>query len=72
MQVEVVKCQTLAEPKTYDELEAENTWLKGALRESRRGKEKIERDMRKWIFLSSLLGTLIVLLLSGVITVPGV
>ena len=71
MQVEVVKCQTLAEPKT-DELEAENTWLKGALRESRRGKEQIERDMRKWIFLSSLLGTLIVLLLSGVIRIPGV
>ena len=36
MQVEVVKCQTLMEPKTYDELEAENTWLKGALREPRR------------------------------------
>ena len=72
MQVEVVKCQTLMEPKTYDELEAENTWLKGVLRESRRGKEQIERDMRKWIFLSSLLGTLIVLLLSGVIRIPGV
>ena len=72
MQVEVVKCQTLMEPKTYDELEAEHTWLKGALRESRRGKEQIERDMKKWIFLSSLLGTLTVLLLSGVITVPGV
>lgn len=56
--------------KTYSELEAENTWLKGALRESRRGKEQIERDMKIWIFLSSLLGTLIVLLLSGVIRIP--
>ncbi len=67
----MLELQPYKADKTYDELEAENTWLKGALRESRRGKEQIERDMRKWIFLSSLLGTLIVLLLSGVITVPG-
>ena len=68
----MLELQPYKADKTDDELEAENTWLKGALRESRRGKEQIERDMRKWIFLSSLLGTLIVLLLSGVITVPGV
>lgn len=68
----MLELQPYKADKTYDELESENTWLKGALRESRRGKEQIERDMRKWIFLSSLLRTLIVLLLSGVITVPGV
>lgn len=53
----------------YDELQEENTWLRGSLREARRGRESAERMALMFVVLFTVSGTLLALICGGVIVV---
>ena len=53
----------------YDELQEENTWLRGSLREARRGQDSAERIALMCMVLFSIAGTLLALTWSGMIVV---
>ncbi|WP_368270913.1 hypothetical protein [Enterocloster lavalensis] len=53
----------------YDELQEENTWLRGSLREARRGQESAERMALMFVVLFTVSGTLLALICGGVIVV---
>ena len=53
----------------YDELREENTWLRGSLREARRGQERAERMALAFVVLFSASGTLLALICGGIIVV---
>ena len=55
--------------KSYSELEAENTWLKGCLRESRREKSQIARWAHTVVALFATSTLLLALTWAGVIAV---
>lgn len=55
--------------KEYSELQAENTWLKGCLRESRREKGQMARWMHTIIALFATSTILLALTWAGVIVV---
>ena len=54
---------------TYTELQEENTWLRGSLREARRGQERAERMALAFVLLFSASGTLLALICGGIIVV---
>ncbi|MCB6343722.1 MULTISPECIES: hypothetical protein [Enterocloster] len=54
---------------TYTELQEENTWLRGSLREARRGQERAERMALAFVVLFSASGTLLALICGGIIVV---
>jgi len=51
----------------YDELQEENTWLRGSLREARRGRESAERMALMCTVLFAVSGTLLALTWGGII-----
>lgn len=51
----------------YDELQEENTWLRGSLREARRGRESAERLAQVCVVLFAVSGTLLALTWGGII-----
>lgn len=53
----------------YAELQEENTWLRGSLREARRGQDSAERIALMCMVLFSIAGTLLALTWSGMIVV---
>lgn len=53
----------------YDELQEENTWLRGSLREARRGQEGAERLALVCLILFAVSGTLLALTWGGIIVV---
>lgn len=53
----------------YAELQEENTWLRGSLREARRGQESAERMALMCMVLFAASGTLLALTWSGMIVV---
>ena len=53
----------------YDELQEENTWLRGSLRVARRGQESAERMALMFVVLFTVSGTLLALICGGVIVV---
>ena len=53
----------------YTELQDENTWLRGSLREARRGQESAERMALVCMVLFSISGTLLALTWGGIIGV---
>lgn len=53
----------------YDELQEENTWLRGSLWEARRGQESAERMTLMCMVLFSIAGTLLALTWGGIIVV---
>lgn len=53
----------------YDELQEENTWLRGSLREARRGQESAERMALMCMVLFAVSGTLLALTWGGIIVV---
>ena len=53
----------------YTELQEENTWLRGSLREARRGQDSAERIALMCMVLFSIAGTLLALTGSGMIVV---
>lgn len=53
----------------YTELQDENTWLRGSLREARRGQESAERMALVCMVLFSIAGTLLALTWGGIIGV---
>ncbi|RHR49651.1 hypothetical protein DWX10_20920 [Clostridium sp. AF18-27] len=53
----------------YTELQEENTWLRGSLREARRGQDSAERIALMCMVLFSIAGTLLALTWSGMIVV---
>ena len=53
----------------YDELQEENAWLRGSLREARRGQESAERMALMCMVLFAVSGTLLVLTWGGIIVV---
>ena len=50
----------------YTELQEENTWLRGSLREARRGQESAERMALMGMVLFSITGTLLALTWGGI------
>ena len=52
---------------TYTELQEENTWLRGSLREARRGQVSAERMALMCMVLFSIAGTLLALTWGGII-----
>lgn len=54
---------------TYTELQEENTWLRGSLREARRDRESAERMALMCVVLFAVSGTLLVLICGGIIVV---
>ena len=55
---------------TYTELQEENTWLRGSLREARRGQERAERMALAFVVLFSASGTLLALICGGKLSQP--
>lgn len=53
----------------YTELQEENTWLRGSLREARRGQESAERIALMCMVLFAVSGTLLALTWGGIIVV---
>lgn len=53
----------------YTELQEENTWLRGSLREARRGQESAERLALMCMVLFAVSGTLLALTWGGIIVV---
>ena len=53
----------------YTELQEEKTWLRGSLREARRGQESAERMALMCMVLFSITGTLLALTWGGIIGV---
>lgn len=53
----------------YAELQEENTWLRGSLREARRGQESAERLALMCMVLFAVSGTLLALTWGGIIVV---
>lgn len=53
----------------YAELQEENTWLRGSLREARRGQESAERMALMCMVLFAVSGTLLALTWGGIIVV---
>nr|DAN57356.1 MAG TPA: hypothetical protein [Caudoviricetes sp.] len=53
----------------YTELQEENTWLRGSLREARRSQESAERMALMCMVLFSITGTLLALTWGGIIVV---
>ena len=53
----------------YAELQEENTWLRGSLREARRGQESAERMALMCVVLFAVSGTLLALTWGGIIVV---
>ena len=53
----------------YDELQEENTWLRGSLREARRDRESAERMALMCMVLFAVSGTLLALTWGGIIVV---
>lgn len=53
----------------YDELQEENAWLRGSLREARRGQESAERMALMCMVLFAASGTLLALTWGGIIVV---
>ena len=53
----------------YTELQEENTWLRGSLREARRGQESAERMALMCMVLFAVSGTLLALTWGGIIVV---
>ena len=53
----------------YTELQEENTWLRGSLREARRGQESAERMALMCMVRFSITGTLLALTWGGIIGV---
>ena len=53
----------------YTELQEENTWLRGSLREARRGQEGAERLALVCLILFAVSGTLLALTWGGIIVV---
>lgn len=53
----------------YTELQEENTWLRGSLREARRGQESAERLALMCMVLFAASGTLLALTWGGIIVV---
>ena len=53
----------------YAELQEENTWLRGSLREARRDQESAERMALMCMVLFSIAGTLLALTWGGIIVV---
>lgn len=53
----------------YTELQEENTWLRGSLREARRGQESAERMALMCVVLFAVSGTLLALTWGGIIVV---
>lgn len=53
----------------YDELQEENTWLRGSLREARRGQVSAERMALMCMVLFAASGTLLALTWGGIIVV---
>ena len=53
----------------YAELQEENTWLRGSLREARRGQESEERMALMCMVLFAVSGTLLALTWGGIIVV---
>ncbi|WP_368271961.1 hypothetical protein [Enterocloster lavalensis] len=53
----------------YAELQDENTWLRGSLREARRGQESAERLALMCMVLFAVSGTLLALTWGGIIVV---
>ena len=53
----------------YTELQEENTWLRGSLREARRGHESAERLALMCMVLFAVSGTLLALTWGGIIVV---
>lgn len=51
----------------YDELQEENTWLRGSLREARRDRESAERIALMCVVLFAVSGTLLALTWGGII-----
>ena len=51
----------------YDELQEENTWLRGSLREARRGRESAERMALMCTVLLAVSGPLLALTWGGII-----
>lgn len=51
----------------YTELQEENTWLRGSLREARRGQESAERIALMCMVLFAASGTLLALTWGGII-----
>ena len=54
---------------TYTELQEENTWLRGSLREARRGQVSAERMALMCMVLFAASGTLLALTWGGIIVV---
>lgn len=54
---------------TYTELQEENTWLRGSLREARRDRESAERMALMYVVLFAVSGTLLALTWGGIIAV---
>ncbi len=52
---------------SYTELQEENTWLRGSLREARRGRESAERMAQVCTVLFAVSGTLLALTWGGII-----
>ena len=53
----------------YDELQEENTWLRGSLREARQAQESAERLALMCVVLFAVSGTLLALTWGGMIVV---
>ena len=53
----------------YDELQEENTWLRGSLREARQAQESAERMALMCVVLFAVSGTLLALTWGGMIGV---
>lgn len=53
----------------YNELQEENIWLRGSLREARRGQESAERMALMCMVLFAVSGTLLALTWGGIIVV---
>lgn len=53
----------------YTELQEENDWLRGSLREARRGQESAERMALMCVVLFAVSGTLLALTWGGIIVV---
>ena len=51
----------------YTEMQEENAWLRGSLREARRGQESAERMALMCMVLFSIAGTLLALTWGGII-----
>ena len=66
---EVKKVIKVMNDPGYDELQKENTWLRGSLREARRGQESAERLALMCMVLFAVSGTLLALTWGGIIVV---